>query len=63
MVHRHIHGTVVTIFTESVTHTGSGYLSRSYTSRYTDPASGEPATGDLTAARHPIHTYPPSEQP
>jgi hypothetical protein len=45
MVHRHIHGTVVTIFTESVTHTGSGYLSRSYTSRYTDPASGEPKGG------------------
>lgn len=45
MVHRHIHGTVVTIFTESVTHTGSGYLSRSYTSRYADPASGEPKGG------------------
>ncbi|MEB3201476.1 MAG: DUF3386 domain-containing protein [Synechococcus sp.] len=40
MVHRHIHGTVVTIFTESVTHTGSGYLSRSYTSQYADPATG-----------------------
>ena len=36
---------VVTIFTESVTHTGSGYLSRSYTSRYADPASGEPKGG------------------
>ncbi|MCP9928428.1 DUF3386 domain-containing protein [Cyanobium sp. CH-040] len=45
MVHRHIHGTVVTIFTESVTHTGSGYLSHSYTSRYADPASGEPKGG------------------
>jgi hypothetical protein len=45
MVHRHIHGTVVTIFTESVTHTGSGYLSRSYTSRYADPATGEPRGG------------------
>jgi len=45
MVHRHIHGTVVTIFTESVTHTGSGYLSRSYTSRYADPATGEPKGG------------------
>jgi hypothetical protein len=45
MVHRHIHGTVVTIFTESVTDTGSGYLSRSYTSRYADPASGEPKGG------------------
>lgn len=45
MVHRHIHGTVVTIFTESVTHTGSGYLSHSYTSRYADPATGEPKGG------------------
>lgn len=45
MVHRHIHGTVVTIFTESVTHTGSGYLSRCYTSRYADPASGAPRGG------------------
>lgn len=40
MVHRHIHGTVVTIFTESVTDTGHGYLSHTYTSRYSDPASG-----------------------
>ena len=45
MVHRHIHGTVVTIFTESVTHTGSGYLSKTYTSRYADPASGAPRGG------------------
>ncbi|MEO1002805.1 MAG: DUF3386 domain-containing protein [Cyanobacteria bacterium J06638_7] len=45
MVHRHIHGTVVTIFTESVTHTGSGYLSHTYTSRYADPASGAPRGG------------------
>ncbi|MFQ6539714.1 MULTISPECIES: DUF3386 domain-containing protein [Aphanothece] len=41
MVHRHIHGTVVTIFTESVTQTGAGYLSHTYTSQYADPASGE----------------------
>ncbi|MEX0589334.1 MAG: DUF3386 domain-containing protein [Cyanobium sp.] len=45
MVHRHIHGTVVTIFTESTTDTGSGYLSRSYTSQYSDPATGEPKGG------------------
>jgi hypothetical protein len=45
MVHRHIHGTVVTIFTESVTHTGSGYLSHRYTSRYADPATGAPRGG------------------
>jgi hypothetical protein len=40
MVHRHIHGTVVTIFTESTTDTGSGYLSHTYTSEYADPATG-----------------------
>ena len=45
MVHRHIHGTVVTIFTESTTDTGSGYLRRSYTSQYSDPASGEAKGG------------------
>ena len=45
MVHRHIHGTVVTIFTESTTDTGSGYLSRSYTSQYSDPSSGEAKGG------------------
>ena len=41
MVHRHIHGTVVTIFTTAVTDTGSGYLSKTYTSQYADPKSGE----------------------
>ena len=41
MVHRHIHGTVVTIHTGSTTDTGSGYLSRNYTSQYSDPTSGE----------------------
>ncbi|MEX0589375.1 MAG: DUF3386 domain-containing protein, partial [Cyanobium sp.] len=45
MVHRHIHGTVVTIFTESTTDTGSGYLSRSYSSQYSDPATGEAKGG------------------
>lgn len=41
MVHRHIHGQVVTIHTEAVTETGAGYLSRHYRSRYSDPRSGE----------------------
>ena len=45
MVHRHIHGTVVTIFTTDVTHTGAGYLSHTYSSRYADPASGEARGG------------------
>ncbi len=46
MVHRHIHGTVVTIFTTSVTNTGAGYLSHTYTSRASDPATGAPRGGE-----------------
>lgn len=45
MVHRHIHGTVVTIHTGSTTDTGSGYLSRTYTSQYADPSTGEARGG------------------
>ena len=41
MVHRHIHGTVVTIHTGSTTDTGSGYLSHTYNSQYSDPETGE----------------------
>jgi len=40
-----INCTVVTISTESTTDTGSGYLSRSYTSQYADPATGESRGG------------------
>jgi hypothetical protein len=46
MVHRHIHGTVVTIFTKSVTETGQGYLSHTYSSRYSDPATGTAKGGE-----------------
>ncbi|MEB3259688.1 MAG: DUF3386 domain-containing protein [Cyanobacteriota bacterium] len=46
MVHRHIHGTVVTIYTTSVTETGEGYLSHTYSSRYSDPATGAPKGGE-----------------
>ncbi len=45
MVHRHIHGTVVTIHTLAVTDTGHGYLSQRYSSRYSDPATGAPRGG------------------
>jgi hypothetical protein len=45
MVHRHIHGTVVTIYTTAITDTGAGYLSHTYTSQYSDPASGESRGG------------------
>lgn len=40
MVHRHIHGVVVTIHTFSSHDTGSGYLSHRYDSVYHDPQSG-----------------------
>ncbi len=41
MVHRHIHGVVVTINTFSSYDTGSGYLSHTYDSVYRDPKTGE----------------------
>ncbi|MGB3291486.1 MAG: DUF3386 domain-containing protein [Phormidesmis sp.] len=41
MVHRHIHGTVVTINTFSSYDTGSGYLSHTYDSVYHDPKTGK----------------------
>ncbi|MEB3294962.1 MAG: DUF3386 domain-containing protein [Synechococcales bacterium] len=40
LVHRHIHGTVVTINTFSTFDTGEGYLSATYDSVYHDPATG-----------------------
>jgi hypothetical protein len=46
MVYRHIHGTVVTIFTNSVTETGQGYLSHTYSSRYSDPTTGAARGGE-----------------
>lgn len=41
MVHRHIHGVVVTIDTASSHDTGAGYLSHQYHSVYHDPKTGE----------------------
>jgi hypothetical protein len=41
LVHRHIHGTVVTINTFSSHITGEGYLSHRYDSVYSDPKTGE----------------------
>lgn len=41
MVHRHIHGIVVTIHTFSSHNTGEGYLSHRYDSVYHDPKTGE----------------------
>jgi hypothetical protein len=45
LVHRHIHGTVVTINTFSTQHTGEGYLSHRYDSVYHDPKTGEQKGG------------------
>jgi Protein of unknown function (DUF3386) len=45
MVHRKIHGTVVTINTSSSHDTGAGYLSHQYDSVYSDPATGEAKGG------------------
>ena len=41
LVHRHIHGTVVTINTLSTHDTPEGYLSHRYDSIYSDPQTGE----------------------
>ena len=41
LVHRHIHGTVVTINTLSTHDTPDGYLSHRYDSIYSDPKTGE----------------------
>ncbi len=40
MVYRHIHGSLVRIYTNEVINTNDGYLSTSYTSEYLDPSSG-----------------------
>jgi Protein of unknown function (DUF3386) len=45
MVHRHIHGIVVTIHTSSSHETGEGYLSHRYDSVYADPKTGEAKGG------------------
>jgi hypothetical protein len=45
MVHRQIHGVVVTIHTSSSHDTGEGYLSHRYDSIYADPKTGEAKGG------------------
>lgn len=45
LVHRHIHGVVVTINTFSTHDTGAGYLSHTYDSVYHDPKTGEQTQG------------------
>ncbi len=48
MVHRHIHGVVVTIHTFSSHDTGCGYLSHRYDSVYHDPKTGAAKGGRST---------------
>ena len=45
MVYRHIHGNLIIILTKEVTHTGNGYLSKSYSSQYLDPISKKDLKG------------------
>ena len=45
MVYRHIHGNLIVIITKDVTHTGNGYLSKSYSSQYLDPISKKDLKG------------------
>lgn len=45
LVHRHMHGVVITINTFSSHDTGEGYLSHRYDSVYCDPATGEQKGG------------------
>jgi len=45
LVHRHMHGTVITINTQSSHDTGEGYLSHEYDSVYADPKTGEQTSG------------------
>ncbi len=45
MVYRHIHGNLIVIITTDVTHTGNGYLSKSYSSQYLDPISKKDLKG------------------
>ncbi|NEQ99261.1 MAG: DUF3386 domain-containing protein [Cyanothece sp. SIO2G6] len=48
LVHRHIHGVVVTINTFSSHDTGEGYLSHTYDAIYHDPQTGEQKGGYST---------------
>ena len=45
MVYRHIHGNLIIIHTKDVTHTGNGYLSKSYSSQCLDPISKKDLKG------------------
>jgi hypothetical protein len=59
MVHRHIHGVVVTIHTASSWKTGEGYLSHRYDSVYHDPSTGQQQGGhsDFTDEYEHVGNY------
>jgi hypothetical protein len=59
MVHRQIHGVVVTIHTFSSHDTGAGYLSHRYDSVYHDPKTGEQKGGlsDFEDTYEPVGDY------
>ncbi len=44
MVYRHIHGSLISIFTTGITNTAHGYLSHTYTSQYLDPTTSVPVS-------------------
>ncbi len=44
MVYRHIHGSLIQIYTTKTINTKNGYLSKEYTSQYLDPVSKSPIT-------------------
>ncbi|KGG12172.1 MULTISPECIES: DUF3386 domain-containing protein [Prochlorococcus] len=48
MVYRHIHGSLINIFTEKVFYTPKGYLSQVYTSQNLDPITKKPSSAKRT---------------
>ncbi len=57
MVYRHIHGNLIVILTKDITHTGNGYLSKSYSSQYLDPISKKDLKGKSFYIDHFIPLY------
>ena len=47
MVYRKIHGTIIEIFVEEFLHTGTGYLSKKYSSQSIDPGTLKPKSQKL----------------
>ena len=58
IVYRHIHGNLIVISTDEVTHTGNGYLSKRYSSQYLDPISKNDLKGKSFYKDDFIPLYP-----